>query len=54
MIVMKKIQTRYPDSDFKGPITPEESVKAVLHVVYGATLKDTGKFISHHGNKEWV
>lgn len=52
MIVMKKIQTRYPD--FKGPVTPEESVKAVLHVVNEATLKDTGAFISHHGNKEWV
>jgi len=52
MPVMKKIQTRYPH--FQGPITPEESVKAVLHVIDEATLKDTGAFISQHGNKEWV
>lgn len=50
--MVKKIQLGYPD--FKGPITPKESVEAVLDVVNKATLKDTGVFISHKGNKEWV
>jgi len=50
--MIKKFRVVYPD--FKGPITPEESVKAVLHVVDEATLKDTGAFISHKGNKEWI
>lgn len=38
----------------QGSILPEESVKAVLRVVNEATQKDTGAFISHEGNKEWV
>jgi len=50
--VLKKMQARYPL--FKGPITPEESVKAVLHVIDEATLKDTGKFLSQYGNKEMI
>ncbi|KIJ36392.1 hypothetical protein M422DRAFT_34348 [Sphaerobolus stellatus SS14] len=39
---------------FNGPITPEESVRAQLNVIDGLTLEDTGGFISHHGNKNWV
>ncbi|KAF2430597.1 NAD(P)-binding protein [Tothia fuscella] len=40
---------------FTGPITPEESVKAVLKVADGATVeKDAGTFVSHHGNKTWL
>ncbi|KPM37616.1 hypothetical protein AK830_g8975 [Neonectria ditissima] len=42
--------------DFKGPITVEESVKAVLSVTYNASLEkgDGGAFVSHHGNKQWI
>ena len=40
--------------DFKGPLTPEESVTAVLKVFNNATIDDSGSFVSHKGNKEWV
>ncbi|KAK4223283.1 hypothetical protein QBC38DRAFT_487996 [Podospora fimiseda] len=41
---------------FKGPITPEESVKAVRSVWEKASIEDGygGGFISHLGNKQWV
>ena len=48
-----KLQAYAPH--FKGPITPEESVKAVRSVWEKATLeKDAGAFVSHLGNKQWV
>ena len=42
--------------DFKGPITPEESVKAVRSVWEKASIEEGygGAFISHLGNKQWV
>jgi hypothetical protein len=39
---------------FEGALTPEQSVKAQLQVIDGATIKDTGAFISHHVNKDWL
>ncbi|CAM1505987.1 Fc.00g116240.m01.CDS01 [Cosmosporella sp. VM-42] len=47
--------TAYAPS-FKGPISTEESVKAVLAVTNKASLEngDGGAFLSHHGNKEWL
>jgi NAD(P)-dependent dehydrogenase (short-subunit alcohol dehydrogenase family) len=36
------------------PITPEESVSKMLNIFKGLTIKDTGAFISHKGNKEWL
>jgi len=41
---------------FKGPITPEESVKAVRSVWEKASIENGhgGAFISHLGNKQWV
>jgi hypothetical protein len=41
---------------FKGPITPEESVKAVRSVWEKASIEEGygGAFISHLGNKQWV
>jgi hypothetical protein len=41
---------------FKGPITPEESVKAVRSVWEKASIENghAGAFISHLGNKQWV
>jgi hypothetical protein len=41
---------------FKGPITPEESVKAV-RLVWEKTSIEAGyggAFVSHLGNKQWV
>jgi len=41
---------------FRGPITPEESVKAVMNVVANASIEkgDGGAFVSHFGNKQWL
>jgi hypothetical protein len=41
---------------FKGPISAEESVKAVLSVAKRASVEggDGGAFISHLGNKQWL
>ncbi|KAI0121946.1 NAD(P)-binding protein [Daldinia grandis] len=41
---------------FKGPMTPEESVKLVLGVLNNASLErgDGGSFISHLGNRQWL
>jgi len=39
---------------FEGPITPEESVKLMLSLIGKSSVKDTGIFISHKGNKEWL
>jgi len=40
--------------DFTGPITPETSVRMQLDVINRTTVDDTGAFISHKGNKEWL
>ncbi|KAJ7455952.1 hypothetical protein B0H11DRAFT_2066455, partial [Mycena galericulata] len=40
--------------DFKGPITPEESVKLQLKVIERWGVEETGVFVSHFGNKQWV
>ncbi|KAJ3553501.1 hypothetical protein NM688_g3573 [Phlebia brevispora] len=37
-----------------GPITPEVSVKMMLEVVERWDVKDSGAFVSHHGNKQWL
>ncbi|KAI9723860.1 MAG: hypothetical protein M1835_003919, partial [Candelina submexicana] len=41
---------------FTGPITPEESVKAVLAVIEKAKVDSeyAGGFVSHFGNKVWL
>ncbi|KAF3060056.1 hypothetical protein GL218_04821 [Daldinia childiae] len=41
---------------FKGPITPEESVKKVMKVIYNASLErgDGGSFVSHLGTRQWL
>ncbi len=51
--VVKTFKIGYPN--WNGlPITPEELVSAMLNVFKGLTIKDTGAFISHKGNKEWL
>lgn len=43
--------------DFKGPVTPEESVTTVLSLIYKRSVEngDGGAFISHLGNnKQWL
>ncbi|KAJ6601251.1 hypothetical protein DFH09DRAFT_559276 [Mycena vulgaris] len=40
--------------DFKGPITPADSVRMQLDVINRFTVEDTGAFVSHFGNKQWL
>lgn len=42
--------------DLKRPMTPEESVRAVLSVVEKASIQGGygGQFISHLGTKRWL
>ena len=42
--------------DWKGPVTPTESIKAVLSVVEKSSVEngDGGAFLSHLGNKQWL
>jgi len=50
-----KLQKHSPS--FSGlPMTPEESVKAVISVYEKASVAngDGGSFVSHFGNKQWV
>ncbi|KAJ6541814.1 hypothetical protein B0H19DRAFT_958375 [Mycena capillaripes] len=39
---------------FKGPISPEESVKMQLEVINRWTVEQSGEFVSHFGNKQWL
>ncbi|KAH7140877.1 hypothetical protein EDB81DRAFT_843906 [Dactylonectria macrodidyma] len=41
---------------FKGPITPESSVKSVLSVISEKSVEagDGGSFVSHLGNQQWL
>jgi len=42
-----------PDWDGK-PITAETSVKEMMKVISKLTIEDSGAFVSHHGNQEWL
>lgn len=50
--LFQKFQIAYPD--FKGPSTAAESIAAQKKVIEGVTLEQTGFFLSHKGNKEWL
>jgi hypothetical protein len=52
LVLFQKFQVAYPE--FKGPIKAAESVVAQKKVIEGITLQQTGSFISHKGNKEWL
>ncbi|KAF2015182.1 NAD(P)-binding protein [Aaosphaeria arxii CBS 175.79] len=39
---------------FKGPISMEESVTSMLEVIQKLTIKESGSFLSHHGDKNWL
>ncbi|KAJ7158231.1 hypothetical protein C8R43DRAFT_1124847 [Mycena crocata] len=51
-VMMGRFAQRVPH--FKGPISPEESVKLQLEVIYKWKVEDTGAFVSQHGNKQWL
>ena len=41
------------DPSVKGMISVESSVRDQLAVIEGLTVEGSGRFVSHHGNKEW-
>ncbi|KAK0774163.1 hypothetical protein LTR75_016940 [Friedmanniomyces endolithicus] len=53
MMKMFGVFKRYYPS-FEGPATPLASVEDQKNVIDGLTIANTGKFLSHHGNKEWL
>ncbi|CAO2653035.1 Nn.00g024460.m01.CDS01 [Neocucurbitaria sp. VM-36] len=40
--------------ELKGPVSPEESVGLQLQVIDKLTLEQSGQFLSHFGNKQWL
>ncbi|KAJ7361144.1 hypothetical protein DFH08DRAFT_685244, partial [Mycena albidolilacea] len=50
--LFKAITTNLPN--FKGRITPEESVRLQLELLNRWTVEETGAFVSQHGNKQWA
>jgi hypothetical protein len=52
MVVGQKLKVVYPE--FEGPVTPAESIAAQKKVIEGITLGQSGLFLSHKGNKEWL
>ena len=41
--------------DFKGPLTPKESIGMMRSVIDHATVeKEGGDYVSQHGNKQWI
>lgn len=55
-LVMPMIEAfQKAEPTFKGPITVQDSVTAVLKLADRATVKEFGgKFVSHHGDKKWL
>ena len=41
---------------FQGPSTTEAAVKDVLSVIYKSSVEngDSGSFVSHYGNQQWL
>jgi len=52
MTMIAPIVAMYPS--FKGPLDPAESVKHQREVIAKASIEQSGQFISHWGNKEWL
>lgn len=51
--MVRNFQIGYPNWDGR-PLTPERSVSMVLDVIKALNIEDTGAFVSHKGNKEWL
>ncbi|KAK7455790.1 hypothetical protein VKT23_010821 [Stygiomarasmius scandens] len=43
----------YPDWT-PNPMTPAESVNLMLGIIDNLTVEDSGKFVSHKNNREWL
>ena len=44
---------RKADPNLKGPISVEESVTGQIEVIEGLSAEQSGRFLSHHGNRDW-
>ncbi|TFK46313.1 NAD(P)-binding protein [Heliocybe sulcata] len=47
-----RFQKKYPH--WKGPMTPQESVRHMMEVIDNLTVEKSGQFISHLGSKQWL
>jgi hypothetical protein len=54
MLAALKEVFRAIEPKFRGAITPEQSVRAQLKVINKMSLENTGTFLSHLGNKQWL
>ncbi|KAF2491428.1 NAD(P)-binding protein [Lophium mytilinum] len=52
MDMMKRFQLKYPH--WTGPMKAEESVAMQKDVIEKITIEESGEFLSHKGNKEWL
>jgi hypothetical protein len=52
MVMIQKFHVSYPE--FKGPITAAGSITAQKKIIKSITLEQTGSFLAHKGNKEWL
>ncbi|KAJ6450764.1 hypothetical protein C8R45DRAFT_1223983 [Mycena sanguinolenta] len=48
------VRTKVLWPDFKGLITAKQSVDMMLEVIHRWTVEETGQFVSHYGNKQWM
>lgn len=51
--MVQRFKKAYPGWDGK-PISPEVSVTMMLDVIGKLEQKDSGAFVSHYGNQEWL
>jgi hypothetical protein len=50
--MIKQFQAWVPN--WKGPIAPAESVSHMRKVIESVAVRDSGTFLSHWGNKQWL
>ncbi|KAK3214270.1 hypothetical protein GRF29_28g2536094 [Pseudopithomyces chartarum] len=52
-LMFVRMMEKYPE--WKGPVSPEESVKRILNVVKNSKVEQSGQFLSYWGNTEqWL
>lgn len=52
-VMFARMMQKYPE--WKGPVTPEESVRRILNVVKNSKVEQSGQFLSYWGNTtQWL
>ncbi|KAF2646816.1 NAD(P)-binding protein [Massarina eburnea CBS 473.64] len=52
-VMFGRMMQKYPE--WKGPVSPEESVKRILNVVKSSKVEQSGQFLSYWGNTtQWL